>query len=109
MAYKCNLTKDQIDQYKTKLHKKIFWFLLYKDPKTASKYPDVNIDSYFEYVIKELDGFNKVLSEPPEMAEILSLLEAAHRESKNEKFNYRLYRKFILDAQDLVDQIGGAS
>ena len=101
-------TKQQLDEYKKKLHNKMFWLLLYKDPKTKDKYPEMDNESfksYFEFVMKEISGLNELLSCPAEIVEILSLLMAAWLENLNDDFNYRSYRKLILDAHHLVDKI----
>ena len=44
-------TETQLDEYKKKLHDKMFWLLLYKDPKTRYKYPEMDDNThYFEYL-----------------------------------------------------------
>ena len=40
--------KDQFERFKTKLHKELFWLLLYKDPKTKEQYQNVNFEKYFD-------------------------------------------------------------
>jgi hypothetical protein len=96
---------NQIEKYKTKLHKKIFWLLLYKDPKTKDNYPEVDFDKYFIYLMKEIDGFNQLLKYPSEIVEIMSILQAAYNETLKDNFDYQVYRKFILDAHSLIDKI----
>lgn len=93
----------QLEEYKTKLHKKIFWLLIYKDPKTCAEYENIDFEKYFTFLMKEIDGLNKVLFYPKEIIEIMSLLESAFTETKKDSFNYRAYRKLILDAHNLVD------
>ena len=100
--------KKQIDEYKKKLHNKMFWLLLYRDPKTINKYPemnDENLKKYFDFLMKEIDGFNEILFYPKEIVEILSLLTSAKNELFEEEFNYQNYRKLILDAHHLIDEI----
>ena len=41
-------TSSQMEDFKKKLHKKLFWLLLYKDPDTQEKYSHVNFDNYFK-------------------------------------------------------------
>ena len=36
------VTKEQFNDYRTKLHKKLFWLLLYKDPDTCSDFDYVD-------------------------------------------------------------------
>ena len=40
---------------------------------------------------------------------IMSLLQAALNETRSDDFNYRSYRKLILDAHSLVDKINSRS
>lgn len=97
--------EEQFSNYKEKLHKKLFWLLLYKDPKEADKYTYVNFEKYYGSLMRELDGLNEIISYPKEMVEIMALLEAALIESRKEDFDYRVYRKLVLDAHHLVDDL----
>ena len=98
-------SETQLEEYKVKIHKELFWLLLYKDPKTCEKYKEINYDKYFVGVMNKMNGFNELLFYPVEIVSIMSLLQAAFQESQKEKFDYRVYRKLILDAHTLVDQI----
>ena len=95
----------QIEEYKVKLHKELFWLLLYKDPKTKEQYTNVNFDKYFTGLMKKIDGLNELLFYPVEIISIMSLLQAAYKESKKFIFDYQIYRKLILDAHTLIDKI----
>lgn len=97
----------QIANYKEKLHKDLFWLILYKDPKTNEKYKNIDFEKYFVFLMKKIDGLNELLFYPKEIVEMMSLLEAALMESKSNKYDWKTYRKLILDAQSLVDKIGG--
>lgn len=96
----------QVAEFKNKLHKKLFWLLLYKDPKTAQNYESVDFPKYFVNLMKEIDGLNELLCYPEPIIDICCKLQAAYRESRNEQFDYQVYRKFVLDAHNLVDKIG---
>lgn len=98
-------SEEQMEQYKKQLHSKMFWMLLYKDPKTSEKYSEVNFDKYFYNLMREIDGLNILLGYPSEIVGIMSMLEAAHKESLKENFDYSVYRKIVLDAHNLVDKI----
>ena len=98
---------EQMDDYKVKLHKELFWLLIYKDPKTKDEYPNVDFNKYFDGLMKRINGLNKLLFYPTEIVAIMSTLEAAFIESKKENFDYQEYRKLVLDAHSLVDKIGG--
>lgn len=103
-----NFEKEQMEQFKVKLHKELFWLLIYKDPKTCEEYTNINFDKYYDGVMRKIDGLNELLFYPTEIISIMSLLEAALIETKKENFNYKAYRKLILDTHALVDKIGGA-
>lgn len=99
-------SKEQIAKFKDKLHKKLFWLLLYKDPKTAQNYINVDFKKYFVNLMKEIDGLNELLFYPTPIIEICCKLQAAYKESCNEQFDYQVYRKFVLDAHNFIDKIG---
>lgn len=101
-------SETQLDEYKTKLHKKLFWLLIYKDPNTKDQFPNVDdqaFEQYFNHVMHEINGLNSLLLYPVEICSIMSLLESALAISKEKDFNYKTYRKLVLDAHALVDKI----
>lgn len=100
-----NFPDSQFDQYKKKLHKDLFWLLLYKDPKTSEKFQNVNFDKYFIGLMKKISGLNDLLMNPVELIDILSLLQAAYKETSCDTFDFSIYRKLILDAHSLIDKI----
>jgi hypothetical protein len=102
-----NFDNEQMENYKVKLHKELFWLLIYKDPKTKDEYLSVDFNKYFDGLMRKIDGLNELLFYPTEIVAIMSLLEAALIESKKADFNYQAYRKLVLDAHSLVDKIGG--
>ena len=102
-----NFDDEQIKNYKVKLHKELFWLLIYKDPKTKNEYLNVDFNKYFDGLMRKIDGLNELLFFPTEIVAIMSLLEAALIESRKTDFDYQAYRKLVLDAHSLVDKIGG--
>lgn len=98
-------SKNQMSEYKVKLHKELFWLLLYKDPKTKEQYAHIKFDKYFTGIMKKINGLNELLFYPVEIVSIMSLLQAALIETKKEDFDYEIYRKLILDAHSWVDKI----
>nr|DAZ81453.1 MAG TPA: hypothetical protein [Caudoviricetes sp.] len=99
----------QFEDYKVKLHKDLFWLLLYKDPKTKDEF-NVDFDKYFINLMLRIDGLNKILDYPVEIITIMSLLQAAWDEAhQDEDFDYQSYRKLILDAHHEVDKINSRS
>lgn len=99
----------QLEEYKEKLHKEMFWLLLYKDPRTKDEFKNVDFEKYFINLLKKIDGLNALLSYPVEIVSIMSLLQAALNETRSDDFDYRAYRKLILDAHSLVDKINSRS
>lgn len=100
-----NFPKKQISNVKTQIHKEMFYLLLYKDPKTSQNFSEVNFPKYYENFMRKLNGFNRLLNYPTEIVSIMSLLEAAYIETEKDDFDYRIYRKLVLDAHALVDRI----
>ena len=99
------LDAEQLAEYKDKLHKKMFWLLLYKDPDTCAQYEYVNFDKYFKSLMQEINGLNDILMRPAELIETMTLLQAAYNETTNQTFDYGKYRKFVLDAHNTLDTI----
>lgn len=99
--------EEQFNAFRTKLHKEIFWALLYKDPKTCEQYTHVDYDKFYVGLMRRINGLNALLFYPPEIVGIMSNLEAAYLETQKPEFNFQAYRKLILDAHALLDKIGG--
>ena len=95
----------QFNKFKNKLHKKMFWLLLYKDPETKDSFKDVDFKQYFINLMKEIDALNELLFYPESIVEICCKLQAAYSESCKNDFDYKVYRKLVLDAHALVDRI----
>lgn len=102
-----HFNNEQMENYKVKLHKELFWLLIYKDPKTRDEYLNIDFNKYFDGLMRRIDGLNELLFYPTEIVAIMSLLQAALIESKKVDFDYQAYRKLVLDAHSLVDKIGG--
>ena len=106
MQHKYGTFSDkQFNDYKVKLHRDLFWLLLYKDPKTAGNFADVDFDKYFVGLMRKFDGLNELLLCPPEMVEMMAILESAYKLCNDAQFDYSVYRKIILDAHNIVDRI----
>ncbi len=100
---------EQFEGYLQRLHKKLFWLILYKDPQTMEKYNTIDFDVYFQNLMKEINGLNELLFYPTEIVEIMALLQAAFNEVRSPQYSWQVYRKFVLDAHALVDRIKGVS
>lgn len=88
----------QIHSTKISLRKAIFFLLLYVDPNTKEEYPNIDVVEAFHSLQYKLNGLNGILCEPPELVLTMSILESAKSEYLSESFDYKNYRKLILDA-----------
>lgn len=59
-----------------------------------------HLDNYFNSVLQQLIGFNKISGFQPEIITIMSLLEYAREED-----DFSKYRKAVLDACGMVERI----
>lgn len=106
MTYRYGEFSDnQIASAKERMRKQIFFLLLIVDPNTAEEYDNVDIPDAIENVLYTFGGLNDLLYEPPEMVEVMSLLNAAYLEYQSDTFNWQKYRKLILDAGHAVLKI----
>ena len=91
------------------IRKQIFYLLLYVDPKTKDEYKDTDVCKAFSGLMFKLGGLNSLLSEPPALVSVMSMLEAALLEYQklinDSNFNFSKYRKLILDAGNEVLKI----
>ena len=102
MEYKYgDFSQSQIAETKGKMRSQIFFLLLIVDEKTRDKY-DVDVNEVFENVLSTFGGLNDLLGYPQELVTIMSLLDAAFLEYKNDDFKWLKYRKLVLDAGSAV-------
>lgn len=100
-----NFTETQMVLTKKSIRKQIFFLLLCVDPKTKGDYAHVNVSEAFRGLLYKLDGLNSVLGEPQELVDTISLLEEALIKYNEPEFNFRTYRRLILNAGSLIDTI----
>lgn len=98
-------TTLQTSEQKKLLQRAIFWCLLYKDPDYKDKYAHVNVDTYFNSLLLRLGGLNELFSCPPAMVTLQSVLQAARDEQLKNDFDWHTYRKLILDAEKMIDDL----
>lgn len=95
----------QISETKAFIRKRIFFLLLVaEDLENQTKFPGVNLEEAHTGVMWRISGLNDLLGQPQEIVNVLSLLEEAKNEIK-EEFNFPKYRKLILDAGAEVSKI----
>ena len=102
-------SEEQVDKYKQKMRKQIFFLLLAVDPKTKEKFENVDVDEAFENVMHTLAGYNDLLGCPMEMVLVLSSLQEARTELHRDNFRFATYRKLILDAGSEVLKVKGGA
>ncbi len=90
---------EQFARYRKKLHGLIHWLLIYAEENNGM------LDHYFDKVQLKLNGLNELLLYPPQLVEIMSLVEAARIEWNKESYRHEVYRKLVLDAHELIDSI----
>lgn len=102
-----DFTKNQIAQTKEKLRKSIFFLLLCVDPKTTHEYDkeDIDVNKCFKGLLLRLGGMNEILMNQPELITVMSLLQAALIEYNSPGFDFKVYRKLILDAGSEVSKL----
>ena len=93
-----NYSSTQLESIKSSIRKSIFFLLLYVDPNTKDEYPDIDVPGAFRSLQYRLNGLNSILLESPELMETMSLLEAALEEYSRKEFDWKTYRKLVLDA-----------
>ena len=103
--YGWDFTKEQISDAKTDIRGKIFFLLLCVDPKTKSEYQNIDVETAFDSLLRNLDGYNKLFDYPVEVVRTMCLLEAALNEYKKPDFQFSIYRKLVLDAGSEVLKI----
>ncbi len=98
-------TQNQIAQTKKSLRGSIFFLLLCVDSKTSHEYKEVDVNKCFNGLLLRLGGLNQLLMNQPELVTVMSLLQAAMSEYNSLEFNFKTYRKLILDAGSEIDKL----
>lgn len=93
-----NFSKKQVDKLIKSIRGSIFFLLVSVDPETKDDYKDVDVDKNFDYIFNRLNGLNKLLIDRVELVDVMSMLHSARLEYQNPDFDFKVYRKLILDA-----------
>ena len=96
------ITKEQLDDFKRRLHNKIHWLLIYKESDEFK----VDFEAYYTELMTYIGNAGEVLRQDAIALEILTTLSLAHNETLKEEFNHGRYRKYVLEAHNLVDRLG---
>lgn len=89
-----SLPSSQIHEEKIRLQKAIFILLPYKEDEYEY------LDSYFVSLQQRLNGLNHLFGHQAKIITLMEILESARHET-----DFTNYRKAILDACALVDEI----
>ncbi len=88
------LPQNQIHEEKIRLQGAIYKLLPYKEDNYEL------LDKYFQSLLQRICGLNKLFMEQPKIITLMSILESARYET-----DFTKYRKDILDACALVNEI----
>lgn len=91
--------QNQIANYKKKLHNNVHWLLIYKEENYEF------LDEYFNSLMLRINGLNRILFYPLCIIELYNVLESAREILNSENFNFKTYRKLILDAHTFIDKL----
>lgn len=94
-----SFSQNQMSEYKNKLHNTIHWLLIYKENDYKL------LDEYFNTTLLKLNALNELLFYPTSIVSLYTTLEAARTILNSNEFDFKAYRKLILDAHSLVDKI----
>lgn len=94
-------TDEQMCEYIKSLHTSVHWLLKYKELNYD------HLDSYFSNLLSKICGTSYILSNPPEIVDLISILQMAMLEldKNDEEFDFGNYRKLILKAHHIIDDI----
>lgn len=93
----------QIKEIKEKMRKQIFFLLQIVDPETKHQYQGIDACTAIESVLRTYGSLNDLLGYPEEFVHIMVMLNAAYSEfQKGPDFDWKIYRKLILDAGHAV-------
>lgn len=99
-----NFKESQIDYYKQKLRKKIFWLVLYTDKNTKKDFESIDVVEYHKNLLFEISTCNELLLYPKDFVEIINSLECALSILQSDDFNFYRYKKLVFDAGALLQR-----
>ena len=96
----CNFTDDQFKEFAKRLHSKIHWLLVYKEADDCDFF-----SSYFDGVMQYVGGLNEILEHNALIIDLLVTLQVALDESKKKDCDFKVFRKNILEAHNIIDRL----
>ncbi len=103
--YDGEFTDNQISTETKRLQKQIFFILQCADPETKQNYPAIDIAKALESILYEISGLNELLFNPNEIVVVMSLLQEAHTLFASNSYNFRIFRKLLLDAGSKIKEV----
>ena len=89
----------QILEHKQELHNNVLSLLYLKEEKCPT------LDNYFSSLLWRLSGYNEIFGNQAVMINIMCSLEEARKEALKENYDHNKYRKLILDAFNMIDDL----
>lgn len=89
---------SQVEAAKIDIRKSVFFLLLCVDPETKSEYENIDVNEAFKNLSNKIAGLNSLFGYPSELVNVQSLIECARLIYNADDFNFKDYRKLILDA-----------
>lgn len=86
------------------MHNEIHKLLLFKDNKITEKIFNSEDDfkNYFKNLLIRFGGLNDLLGEPVQMVSFMSTLQAAFNEATSNDYDYKKFRRLILDSHGYI-------
>lgn len=91
-------TDNQVNETKKYLRNSIYFLLLCVGPNTCDDYRNIDVNQAFESSLTKLGGFNHLLYYHKNVVDVMSLLKAAQDVYNQPDFDFKAYRKLVLDA-----------
>lgn len=94
-----SFSEEELKSYFTRLHKRVHWLLVYKEENFPT------LSAYFDYILYQLKGLQSLYPDIHHIMELVVLIRAAKIESEKEDYDHFIYRKSILDAHGIIEEI----
>lgn len=94
----------QIAEAARLMHNDVHKLLLYKDKKIEEIIFNTEEDflNYYDNLLFKFGGLNELLGEPDQMVMLMSTLQAALDSIQSDHYNYKTFRKAILDSHGYI-------
>ena len=83
----------------------VHWLLLYKDPAQGDRFANADFNTTIDSTMRKMVGLNALIGPSSAMADVLVCLEGAKITAEKEPFDWRIYKKLVLDAHNAIDKI----